>query len=111
VIFTGFMFYRVPAGLCVYLIASSLWGMGERKLLDLQKSKLDTNPPAPVEPETGEGRRKYLESKQGDKQKPERQGLWAKLIASAEAAADQSKTNAKPRSDRDGKNKKKKSRR
>ena len=30
----GFMFYFVPAGLCVYFIASSVWSMGERKLLD-----------------------------------------------------------------------------
>lgn len=30
----GFLFYHVPAGLCVYFIASSLWSMGERKLLD-----------------------------------------------------------------------------
>lgn len=34
-IFIGFMFYRVPAGLCVYFIASSLWGIAERKLLVL----------------------------------------------------------------------------
>jgi YidC/Oxa1 family membrane protein insertase len=38
----GFMFYHVPAGLCVYFIASSLWSMGERKLLDRLP------PPAPV---------------------------------------------------------------
>ena len=30
----GFMFYFVPAGLCVYFIASSVWSMGERKILD-----------------------------------------------------------------------------
>lgn len=30
----GFMFYHVPAGLCVYFIASSVWSMAERKLLD-----------------------------------------------------------------------------
>ena len=35
----GVMFYRVPAGLCVYFIASSLWGIGERKLLDIQNKK------------------------------------------------------------------------
>jgi len=29
----GFMFYNVPAGLCVYFISSSLWGIAERKLL------------------------------------------------------------------------------
>jgi len=28
-----FMFYRVPAGLCLYFIASSLWGMAERQIL------------------------------------------------------------------------------
>jgi YidC/Oxa1 family membrane protein insertase len=29
----GFAFYRVPAGLCLYFIASSLWGVCERLLL------------------------------------------------------------------------------
>ena len=29
----GFFFYHVPAGLCVYFIASSLWSITERKLL------------------------------------------------------------------------------
>ncbi len=38
-VFMGFLFYRVPAGLCVYFIASSLWGIGERKMLDIGKSK------------------------------------------------------------------------
>ncbi len=38
-IFMGFMFYSVPAGLCIYFIASSLWGIAERKLLPkVQKS-------------------------------------------------------------------------
>ncbi len=32
-IFMGFMFYRVPAGLCLYFISSSIWGMCERTLL------------------------------------------------------------------------------
>jgi YidC/Oxa1 family membrane protein insertase len=32
-IFMGVLFFKVPAGLCVYFIASSLWGIGERKLL------------------------------------------------------------------------------
>jgi YidC/Oxa1 family membrane protein insertase len=26
-------FYKVPSGLCLYLIASSLWGIAERKLI------------------------------------------------------------------------------
>jgi YidC/Oxa1 family membrane protein insertase len=36
-IFFGLMFYKVAAGLCVYFIASSLWGFAERKLLPKAK--------------------------------------------------------------------------
>jgi len=32
-IFIGVMFFKVASGLCVYFIASSLWGLAERKLL------------------------------------------------------------------------------
>ncbi len=32
-IFMGFMFFKVASGLCLYFIASSLWGIAERKLL------------------------------------------------------------------------------
>src|SRR5262249_15538071 len=32
-LFFGVMFYKVAAGLCLYLIVSSLWGIAERKLL------------------------------------------------------------------------------
>jgi YidC/Oxa1 family membrane protein insertase len=34
-VFMGFMFYNVPSGLCLYFIASSLWGIGERKLFPM----------------------------------------------------------------------------
>jgi YidC/Oxa1 family membrane protein insertase len=43
-IFMGFLFYHVPAGLCIYFIASSLWGMAERKALDLKKSEAGPEP-------------------------------------------------------------------
>ncbi len=32
-IFMGFLFFRVPSGLCIYFITSSLWGIAERKLV------------------------------------------------------------------------------
>jgi YidC/Oxa1 family membrane protein insertase len=32
-LFMGVLFFRVPSGLCIYFIASSLWGLAERKLL------------------------------------------------------------------------------
>jgi YidC/Oxa1 family membrane protein insertase len=37
--FMGVMFYKVPAGLCIYFITSSLWGICERKLLPKSKPK------------------------------------------------------------------------
>ena len=36
-VFMGIMFYKVPAGLCLYFITSSLWGICERKLLPKPK--------------------------------------------------------------------------
>lgn len=37
-IFFGIMFYKVAAGLCIYFISSSLWGLAERKLLPKKKA-------------------------------------------------------------------------
>ncbi len=37
-IFFGLMFYKVAAGLCLYFIASSVWGFCERKLLPKKKT-------------------------------------------------------------------------
>ena len=36
-IFFGIMFYKVAAGLCIYFIVSSLWGLAERQLLPKAK--------------------------------------------------------------------------
>jgi YidC/Oxa1 family membrane protein insertase len=47
-IFMGLMFYKVAAGLCIYFIASSLWGFAERKLLP--KRKKDGAPLPPPKP-------------------------------------------------------------
>lgn len=38
-VFMGVMFYKVASGLCIYFIASSLWSIGERKLLPKAKRK------------------------------------------------------------------------
>jgi YidC/Oxa1 family membrane protein insertase len=39
-IFFGLMFYKVAAGLCLYFIASSVWGFCERKLLPKKKPEI-----------------------------------------------------------------------
>jgi YidC/Oxa1 family membrane protein insertase len=43
-IFMGLLFYKVASGLCLYFIASSLWGIAERKLI-----------PPPTPPELAAG--------------------------------------------------------
>lgn len=47
-VFMGLLFFRVPSGLCVYFIASSLWSIAERKLLPPVGSQLNK----PEEPAT-----------------------------------------------------------
>lgn len=44
-VFMGVLFYKVPAGLCLYFITSSLWGICERKLLP--KPQAAASVPAP----------------------------------------------------------------
>jgi YidC/Oxa1 family membrane protein insertase len=47
-VFMGVMFFKVPSGLCLYFIASSLWGIAERKLLP----KTMKAAPVPVDPDS-----------------------------------------------------------
>jgi YidC/Oxa1 family membrane protein insertase len=44
-IFMGVLFYKVPSGLCIYFIASSLWGLAERKMLPPVGKKTDQAAP------------------------------------------------------------------
>ena len=69
-LFMGFMFFKVPSGLCLYFITSSLWAVIERKLLP--KPKLDTdrfadiddNGPKPTKPNRAEKRKQALTMKE-----------------------------------------------
>lgn len=86
----GVMFYRVPAGLCVYFISSSLWGVGERKLLEFWKKK---HPPKAATPESppAEGEKQgALASLPGNKvaaRAGEAAGsFWKKLLDAADHA-------------------------
>jgi YidC/Oxa1 family membrane protein insertase len=78
-IFMGVMFYKVPAGLCVYFIASSLWGMAERKLLPKAKPGAAAGPPA----DPSSGRRKRPDSDDDDSG-GNGGGLWSMLLKAAE---------------------------
>lgn len=87
-IFMGVMFYKVPAGLCVYFIASSLWGMAERKLLPKAKppegnvTLIDNR----RSPEGGNGKGGNGKGRGGDDDdnKPEGGGFFSMLLKAAE---------------------------
>lgn len=72
-VFMGFMFYTVPAGLCLYFIASSLLGMGERHLLK------KTMPPIVMKPENT--------PELIDPNRPK--SFWERMLAAADAAKQQ----------------------
>ncbi len=80
--FMGVLFYHVPAGLCVYFIASSLWGIAERKLLDKHKLALEAARAA------GDGSPTVIETtaitKEADQ--PREPGFIARLLAAADDA-------------------------
>lgn len=85
-IFMGFLFYTVPSGLCIYFIASSLWGIGERKLLDLKKTEEAAGRADSPGPEKGgPGPDKGGPGPTNGSDKPK--GFFGKLIAMADEAA------------------------
>lgn len=43
----GATFYRVPAGLCLYFIATNIWSMTERTIFERRAKALALNPPPP----------------------------------------------------------------
>ena len=91
----GVMFWHVPAGLCIYFICSSLWGIAERKLLG--SDKLAVEPTVVVKEPNG-----------NEPDIPDRKpGFFGKLMAAVEEAqkqADAAKRNPdKPKRGDDGK--------
>jgi len=96
----GAMFYKFPAGLCVYYISSSLWGFGERKLLTWWKPST-TAPPGVVSPAVAEEPPAAGRGKAGAV--PEAPGrvrgaagtFWQKLLNAADAANSDAATGSK----------------
>jgi len=84
-IFIGFMFYRVPAGLCVYFIASSMWAIAERKMLDVKGPSSDSDKPDSEPPPA------VKENKKPEPQPPKEAGWLQKKIEALDAAANPGK--------------------
>lgn len=81
-IFMGFMFYKVAAGLCVYFIASSCWGMAERKLLPKSKSKPRAVTSPDAQPVASGTRSGTAPATSGSSKR----GFWARMADAVEQA-------------------------
>ncbi len=89
-LFMGVLFYRVPAGLCVYFIASTLWGIGERKMLDF------TMPDASADASESSSDAvpdKKAAATQAAASPPKPPGFLGKLMQAADQARQQSNAN------------------
>jgi YidC/Oxa1 family membrane protein insertase len=79
--FMGVLFYKVPAGLCIYFITSSIWGICERKLLPKPAPGGPTNsPPSPPE-----------KKQEPTKNAPQQESIWSKIFGLADAELKASK--------------------
>lgn len=99
-IFFAVMFWHVPAGLCIYFVASSLWSIGERKLLGSDvltknvKSENDTDddPVSSGKPNNKRSNRKRKPiAADTDPDRPK--GFLERLMAAAERAKNQAEQN------------------
>jgi YidC/Oxa1 family membrane protein insertase len=94
--FFGLMFYKWPAGLCLYFIASSSWGFCERKLLP--KKKVTTGEPATPAPEGYI--QKLLRRTQGEQITTTPAGVSARNGGITESAEMSGRTGGKRRRDK-----------
>jgi YidC/Oxa1 family membrane protein insertase len=82
-LFFGFMFWHVPAGLCVYFIASSLWGIAERKLLGTGSTATVSEPSVTVK-EIPDGKVRVVAN--GQNKADTKPGFFGRLMEAAEQA-------------------------
>jgi YidC/Oxa1 family membrane protein insertase len=95
-IFMGFMFFKVPSGLCLYFIVSSLWGLLERKVLPLGEVELKpvnevaparSRRPAAAYSSRASGRSKSyakFRNRQEDKPKGALRAWWDEVVERAQ---------------------------
>jgi YidC/Oxa1 family membrane protein insertase len=96
-IFFAVMFWHVPAGLCIYFVASSLWSIGERKLLGSNSLAPPATAEDPEEPDTGKSSAKRIKNQKNAKEEPEAdrpkgfmQRIVQRVMEAAETAKEQS---------------------
>lgn len=100
-IFMGFLFFKIPSGLCIYFIVSTTWGLLERRFIP--KKPVEDTPkeftPPPTETKDRKKNTKNFSknpaknsAKYNDPKTPKKEGFFSKLIHEiTEKAAEQRK--------------------
>ncbi len=87
-IFMGFLFFKIPSGLCIYFIVSTLWGLAERRFIPKPAAPAASGQTYDVTPVDRPKDRKKREKEQPKKE----EGFWSKLMREVnEKASEQRK--------------------
>jgi YidC/Oxa1 family membrane protein insertase len=93
----GFLFFKIPSGLCIYFIVSTTWGLLERRFIPKKPvenlSNATNAPPKETNatPTTNTKNRKKS-TRHNEEQNTKKEGFFAKLIRNVtEKAAEQRK--------------------
>lgn len=106
-VFMGLMFFKVPAGLCIYFITSSIWSLFERKLVKrLGPPPQPPAAPAPEPPPSRDARKEASEKKQQEANK--KPGWFEKMKQIADQAGSDNSTTYRREKPKDKDQKKKK---
>ncbi len=98
-IFMGFMFFKIPSGLCIYFIVSTLWGLAERRFIPkpaVAGAAGQTYDVTPVD-KSYDGHPKEKPKKKREKQyaqqsEKKEEGFWTKMMREVnEKASEQRK--------------------
>ena len=110
----GIFFYKMAAGLCLYFIASSMWGLAERKLLPKKSVKpLSPQPPWPKQcraPAHGP-RERDREKDEPETRMTKLKAWWQKLLESRREEMNRSARPLVPRGEGVGRRKRGRARR
>ncbi len=113
-IFMGFLFFKVPSGLCVYFIASTLWGLAERRFIpkpvpNVGNEMFDVTPThTPAPPKEKDRDRKSGKRHGHESEPPKQEGFFSKLFREvSEKAAERQQLGKTDKKDKDRDRKKK----
>ncbi len=105
-IFMGFLFFKVPSGLCVYFIVSTLWGLAERRFIPKPPEKAvagQTYDVSPSDSEDEKSDKKKKRKRTRDSEPVKEEGFFARIMREA---AEQNKFQQSQKSGKDKKKKK-----